>query len=482
MAVSQVYAIPWTTAIVFIFLPHLNLALLSDYKICGDSECESLMSRVQAIRDHPGKDCRFLSFRQGDIIFVYHKLSGKREDLWAGSIDKQFGYFPKDAVQEEQVYATVEKVVETQKSDFFCMDEFGYPIDSSHLDNDDDKDDDDEPNIIIQESEITQTTTHPVDTNAESPSTSEDPSTESPVSAEDADGTSTEEEENKNARDAAVRIHEEAGETSAALNEQGGSAPSSWLGSSMTGWLGLAKEEEAGNLAEGEKNAERKEMQAKASVASSVTGWLGFGREGKPDDAVKSTEEDRGTADSFTSTMTGWLGLGGEKKTDHPAKEEQTEEREDDEEPAETFRSRRISLDLEGSQLHEEEKREMGTLSWLGNGLSSTLGFGLTNQESGPETTPEVEAEETIQEEEEQPASGSWLDIGIRDILGYRKVKSEVDESTESDFKETEEDKTLEQPTASENSNSNQLQPVLTEEVLQTAARIVSYLKMQHPR
>ncbi|TDG98618.1 hypothetical protein EPR50_G00202250 [Perca flavescens] len=416
------------------------------------------MSRVQAIRDHRGKDCRFLSFRKGDTIFVYHKLSGKREDLWAGSIDKQFGYFPKDAVQEDQVYAAVEKVVETQKSDFFCMDEFGYPIDSSHLDSDDDKDDDN-PKIQNQESEITQTTPHTVATNAESPSTSEDPSTESPVPAQDADGTSTEEAENKNARDAAVGIHEEARETPAPLNEQGGSAPSSWLGSSVTGWLGLAKEEEAGNLAEGENKDERKEMQAEASVASSVTGWLGFGGEGKPDDVVNIVEEDGETADSFTSTMTGWLGYGGEKKTDHPAKEEQTEEREDDEEPAETFRSRRMSLDLEGSQLHEEEKKEMGTLGWLGNRLSSTLGFGLTNQESGHETTPEIEAKETIQEKVEQPASGSWLDIGIKDILGFGKDKGEVDEGTGSDFKETEEDKTLEQPTGSENVNTSQLQP-----------------------
>lgn len=45
-----------------------------------------LMSRVQALRDHRGKDCRFLSFRRGDTIFVYHKLTGKREDLWAGTV------------------------------------------------------------------------------------------------------------------------------------------------------------------------------------------------------------------------------------------------------------------------------------------------------------------------------------------------------------------------------------------------------------
>ncbi|XP_075964740.1 cTAGE family member 5 [Anarhichas minor] len=410
------------------------------------------MSRVQATRDHHGEDCRFLSFRRGDTIFVYHKLTGKREDLWAGSIDKQFGYFPKEAAQEELVYAAMEKVVETQKSDFFCMDEFGYPIDSSHLDGDAD---DDQKN---QESETTQTSPYPDDTSAESPSTSEDPSA---VSAQEADGTSAEEDENKSAGDGGAGTLEGARETPAALREQGGSAPSSsWLGSSVTGWLGLAKEEEAGSLAEAGKKDEGTERQAEASVASSVTGWLGLGGEGKPDDAVKSREEDTENADSFTSAMTGWLGFGVETKT---AEKERDEERDDDEEPAERFRSRRMSLDLEGSQLHEEEKKEKGTLDWLGSGLSSTLGFGLTNQESGHETTPEREAEETIQEEEEQPASGSWFDVGIGDILGFRKDKREVDESAGSGFKETEEDKTLEHPTGSENVNTGQSQRAPTE-------------------
>lgn len=48
--------------------------------------CVGLMSRVQATRDHHGKDCRFLSFRRGETIFVYHKLAGKRGDLWAGTV------------------------------------------------------------------------------------------------------------------------------------------------------------------------------------------------------------------------------------------------------------------------------------------------------------------------------------------------------------------------------------------------------------
>ncbi|MEQ2243636.1 hypothetical protein ILYODFUR_008865 [Ilyodon furcidens] len=70
----------------FMIFPYLNLGLLSDYKICGDPGCESPMSRVQAIKNHKGKDCRFLNFRRGDTIFVYHKLTGKREDLWAGTV------------------------------------------------------------------------------------------------------------------------------------------------------------------------------------------------------------------------------------------------------------------------------------------------------------------------------------------------------------------------------------------------------------
>ncbi|XP_040916664.1 melanoma inhibitory activity protein 2 isoform X2 [Toxotes jaculatrix] len=218
MAVSQVFRLLWITGIVFGIFPHLNLGLLSDYKICGDSECESLMSRVQAIRDHHGKDCRFLSFRRGDTIFVYHKLTGKREDLWAGTIDKRFGYFPKDAVQEEQVYATVEKVVETQRSDFFCMDESGYLIDSSDLDSDTDAND---QKIKIQESESTQTVPHTDGTNTESPPTSADPSTDFPVPVQQTDDTTPEGDESKNAGEADPRPPEEAHENPAALNEQG---------------------------------------------------------------------------------------------------------------------------------------------------------------------------------------------------------------------------------------------------------------------
>ena len=335
-----------------------------------------------------------------------------------------------------------------QESDFFCMDEFGYIIDSSYLD---DNDDDYDDKIQNQESETTQTTTYTEDTSAESPSTLEDVSTEPPASAREIDDTSTEADESENAEDAAPGTQMEAREAPAAPGEQGGSASSPWLGSSVTGWLGLSTEVEPGEPAEGGTQDERTETQAEASFTSSVTGWLGLGGEGKPDDIVKNTEDDKESADSLTSTVTGWLGLGGEGKKDHSAEETEADE---EQEPAETFRSRRMSLDLEGGQLHEEEKEEMGTLDWLGNGLSNTLGFGVTNQEAGHEGATEREAEETVQTEEEQPGSGSWFDVGIGDILGFRTEKSEADERTESDLKEREEIPV----------DTSQSQPSLTEE------------------
>ncbi|MED6263189.1 hypothetical protein CHARACLAT_001943 [Characodon lateralis] len=343
--------------------PYLNLGLLSDYKICGDPGCESPMSRVQAIKNHKGKDCRFLNFRRGDTIFVYHKLTGKREDLWAGTIDKQFGYFPKDAVEEEDVFATMRKVVETQKSDFFCIDESGYPIDTNHLDTDEDDDHN------FQEPESIQITPHSHDTNVQDYFMS----TESTLKErEDEDG-------NKDLIYAANRVEDEP-KTSASPEEQGGSPSSSWLRSSVTEWLGLAKEQ-SGESEQGEREVEREETKSEASLTSSVTGWLGFGGEGQHDndeDSVKIRKY------SFTSSMTGWLGFGEEKKT-ITVENQEIEETGNEKEPTETFRSRRMSLDLEGSKLQEEEKEDTGTLGWLGRGLSSRLGFGSRAQDSGGE-------------------------------------------------------------------------------------------------
>uniref|UniRef100_A0AAZ3RVF5 SH3 domain-containing protein n=1 Tax=Oncorhynchus tshawytscha TaxID=74940 RepID=A0AAZ3RVF5_ONCTS len=250
MAASQIYI--WTFTI-FLF-PTLTWGLLSDFKICGDSECESLLSRVRATRDHRGKDCRFLNFKKGDVIFVYHKLSGKRDDLWAGSIDRRFGYFSKDAVEVDEIYSNTEKEVATQKQDFFCIDEYGSLIDndSSEWDN--------EENLVSEFQEI-------------------------------AANDSSDETGNKDAIQVVMEHFSD--DTKPEPSEQEGSQ------------------------------------------------WIG-------------------------STVTGWLSLGGENPDDNP-KEDNPEQ--------ESFRSRKLALDIDVNQLKEEKKNAENS-GWFGDGLTSAFGFG----------------------------------------------------------------------------------------------------------
>ncbi|KAF6351815.1 MIA SH3 domain ER export factor 2 [Rhinolophus ferrumequinum] len=114
--------------------------LLAAFKKCGDLECETLISRVLAIRDYRGADCRYLNFTKGEEISVYVKLAGEREDLWAGSKGKDFGYFPRDAVQTEEVFISEEIQIPTKESDFLCLLGVSYTFENedSELNSDDD--------------------------------------------------------------------------------------------------------------------------------------------------------------------------------------------------------------------------------------------------------------------------------------------------------------------------------------------------------
>ncbi|XP_057716327.1 cTAGE family member 5 isoform X2 [Corythoichthys intestinalis] len=387
MILSRIYATLWKTSMFLVILPQLSRGLLSEFKICGDSECESLMSRVQAVRDHRGRDCRFLSFQQGETIFVYHKLTGKRSNLWAGSINKKFGYFPKEAVKEEQKFARKEIVVPTQESDFLCVDDFGYPIDSSHLETDDDVNGDDSDLSQLEDIEMSQRSNYTNEENAETSSKSKDTTTES--------DTSEEELENP--------------ETAVDVQEKGGSPPSSWLSSPVTGWLGLGQQEEPDNSAESKK---KHLMREEESLTSSVPGWLGLRSEGKSDNANHG-QQDRETIKSLPSTMTGWLGFGGEEKAEFSAEKVHDGAREIDIEtaPEDNFRSRKMYL--------ETQK----VTSWLGNGLSKTLGFDLSEQDNGE--TIQVSREEG-EKDEKETAFRSWFDLGIRNILAFKKDNSET--------------------------------------------------------
>ncbi|KAM6180987.1 melanoma inhibitory activity protein 2 isoform 2-T2 [Erethizon dorsatum] len=133
------------TGICRIFLLFISLTnylegtkLLADLKKCGDLECETLISRVLAVRDYTGPDCRYLNFTKGEEISVYVKLAGEREDLWAGSKGKDFGFFPRDAVQIEEVFIAEEVQVSTKESDFLCLLGVSYMFENedSELNND----------------------------------------------------------------------------------------------------------------------------------------------------------------------------------------------------------------------------------------------------------------------------------------------------------------------------------------------------------
>lgn len=45
-----------------------------------------LLCRGKAVKDFSGPDCRFLSFKKSETVYVYYKLSGRRADIWAGSV------------------------------------------------------------------------------------------------------------------------------------------------------------------------------------------------------------------------------------------------------------------------------------------------------------------------------------------------------------------------------------------------------------
>ncbi|XP_077409095.1 transport and Golgi organization protein 1 homolog isoform X2 [Vanacampus margaritifer] len=107
----------------------------SDFKRCADEECSMLLCRGKAVEDFLGPDCRFLSFKKSETVYVYYKLSGQRADMWAGSVGNVFGYFPMDLLAVNHVYTDKEVELPTEETDFVCfdtgLDQFdNYDIDS----------------------------------------------------------------------------------------------------------------------------------------------------------------------------------------------------------------------------------------------------------------------------------------------------------------------------------------------------------------
>ncbi|KAL1257600.1 hypothetical protein QQF64_010844 [Cirrhinus molitorella] len=267
--------------IVFGFL-HQGLGLISDYKLCGDPECESMISRVQAQRDHSTKDCRFLNFKKGDIITVYYKLTGKRNDLWAGSIEKLSGLFPKDAIKVDQLFTDEKNEIQvpTQEYDFICFDENGLVIERS-TEYDDLED-------LPQETDLNE---------------GQDKTAE------------TEESEPRQ-----HSVQDVSDQNSPETTETGGS---SWIGSAVNGWFG--RNEQSNDEPQEESSEESfksrkivmdiQENLMEEKTNSGTFGWIkgeltnafGFGKTQDTQDNIENPKNDEDTSSQQSSS---WMNMG----------------------------------------------------------------------------------------------------------------------------------------------------------------------------
>ncbi|XP_043916114.1 transport and Golgi organization protein 1 homolog [Protopterus annectens] len=93
----------------------------AEYKRCADEECSMLICRGIALQDFTGPDCRFVSFRKGETVYVYYKMEGRTDRVWAGSVGSEFGYFPKNLIKIDHIYSAVEMEVPSDETDFVCF-------------------------------------------------------------------------------------------------------------------------------------------------------------------------------------------------------------------------------------------------------------------------------------------------------------------------------------------------------------------------
>ncbi|XP_077892732.1 transport and Golgi organization protein 1 homolog isoform X1 [Ictidomys tridecemlineatus] len=89
-----------------------------------------LMYRGEAVEDFTGPDCRFVNFKKGDPVYVYYKLAEVSPELWAGSVGRMFGYFPKDFIKVVREYTKEELQIPTDETDFVCFDVGGDDFDN----------------------------------------------------------------------------------------------------------------------------------------------------------------------------------------------------------------------------------------------------------------------------------------------------------------------------------------------------------------
>ncbi|XP_068106888.1 melanoma-derived growth regulatory protein isoform X2 [Hyperolius riggenbachi] len=102
---------------------------LADRKLCADEECSHPISMAVALSDYISPDCRFISVRRGQTLYIYSKLKGRGRLFWLGSVQgdeygeytARLGYFPSTIVQEEHYLMPGKVEVKTDQWDFMCQ-------------------------------------------------------------------------------------------------------------------------------------------------------------------------------------------------------------------------------------------------------------------------------------------------------------------------------------------------------------------------
>ncbi|XP_043372072.1 melanoma inhibitory activity protein 2 isoform X4 [Dermochelys coriacea] len=385
--------------LVISFLTSLqSTKLLSEWKKCGDQECETAMSRVQGTKDYVGPDCRYLKFKMGEEIIVYSKLSRKREDLWAGSKGKDFGYFPKNAVQTEDVFITQEVEVPTKETDFLCLDGGEYLLENKDSVLHDPNEESEyplpytEPESKMSEGELQKQTTisfqweHGIESVPESDELDrkfKDPHTQKETESKKLF------RKNKNGKDDAV------------LQEAKSSHPlkpapiqSTWTVSGVVGWLGLGSKQDEEAFETVTKPLEENTFRSRKIAITDES------------DMKELTDEDKPEPSGwFQSRLTDLLnfdrensGLGLLSKENNPQIHDSFSNAEHSE-----FEQRNAAAE-KSTEEKQKSHNEVSKSSWFNLGLSDVLTFGhakkenpITNEEQSREMKVATDKNEEIQ-------------------------------------------------------------------------------------
>uniref|UniRef100_A0A8B9UF56 SH3 domain-containing protein n=1 Tax=Anas zonorhyncha TaxID=75864 RepID=A0A8B9UF56_9AVES len=400
--------------------------VLSEWKKCGDRECES--NRVQATTDYTGPDCRYLTFKTGEEIIVYSKLSRKNENLWTGSKGKDFGYFPKDAVKVEEVLIVEEVEVLTKETDFLCLDGDEYVFENEdsalHDPNKESEYSASDAESKLQENELLN---HIRDSNQNEEgleSAFGNDSKESQSQEESASKKLVTENENRN-EDA------EQPEIQNSLPLKPIPAQSSWMVSNIAGWFTTGSKNDEENLKAITESLEENSYRGRKIVTA----------ENELEEPNDKEEQEPVASGWFQGGLTDFLYFGKEKEDVGLVSEKNDSESHDvsgvDGHPDNEHETAVTELLIE-EQNSESQKYQS---NWFSLGLSNVLNFGHTEKET-------IAIEDQQSRETEDKASKN------EEIQTLNQKESHMDEESKETVKAvTDEDKIYTKEIIDSNSN-----------------------------